>query len=244
MQYLDIFYIIGIILALTIFQRFYFIILSKIESLSLVLNWFYRFIIRFGVIVHEFCHMFFAVITGNKIEKIDLFKADGGQVILSSKDYIGELPKYGFSFNFLFFMCLNQIGLFLVSFGPLVFGLISGYLVFYYLGINSFKDVLKLNLDLYQITFLIFYSVFIPSFVLSFQDIKNFFISSQDNILATIMASIINTFIFLVFIYFFSKLFFQYLVLFTVLFLIMFFLQAIIYVVFLVFFYTIKVIKK
>ena len=151
------FYIIWIIFWLTLLQKFYYDILHKISSFWLKINFLYRFIIRFWVIIHEFCHMFFAVLSWNKITKIDLFRVDWGEVVIMSKDYIWELPKYGFSFNFLFFMILNQIWLFLVSFGPLIFWLLSSYLICYYFWIENLKDILKINFSVWNVLFLVFY---------------------------------------------------------------------------------------
>ena len=142
-----------------------------------------------------------------------------------SKDYIWELPKYGFSFNFLFFMILNQIWLFLVSFGPLIFWLLSSYLICYYFWIENLKDILKINFSVWNVLFLVFYSIFIPSFVLSFQDIKWFFISIQEDKLPTFFWSLINTWAFMIFLYSFWNLFFDSLVIFSIMFLLMFLLQ-------------------
>lgn len=58
----------------------------------------------------------------------------------------------------------------------------------YYLGINiyNYSEVI-FQLNILQYGMLILYAIMIPSFILSFQDIKNFIISKQTNVASTIV---------------------------------------------------------
>ena len=232
MLFINIFYIILIIFWLTILQKFYYIILHKIKLFNKYLSFFYAFIIRFWVIIHELCHLFFALVTWNKVSGIELFKKNWWQITLLTKNYIWELPKYWFSFNFLFLLILNQIWIFLVSFWPLLFWLLTTYIIFYFIWINNFEDILNLKFDFILSVYLFLFSIFIPSFILSFEDIKGFFISKQDNFLRTFMASFINTFLFFWFLFLFWDLLYDYLLIFSILFFFMFLLQLLFYIVF------------
>lgn len=223
-------YIICFIFFLSLFQKLYYLILFKIANLWYKINFIYRFIIRFWVIIHELSHMFFAILTWNKISKVDMFKDDGGEVIILSKNYIWELPKYWFSFNFILLMVLNQIGLFLVSFWPLLFWIIFIYLFCNYLWIYSFYDIINIKFNFLNSIIIFFLSIFIPSFVLSFQDIKWFFVSNQEYKLSTLVWSLINSIIFVLFLFIFWDLIIWYFIIFCFIFLIMFLLQLIFYI--------------
>lgn len=225
--------IIAIIVGTTIVQKYYFLVLQGIKNIHPSLWYIFGFIIRFWVILHEMCHAFFCFLSGNKIKEIRLFDANGGRVVFESKNYIWDLPKHGMSLGYLFALIFNQIGLFLISFWPLLFGITLSYLIFNHFWITRIDNLLQATLSYSLVMIIMFYSIFIPSFVLSFQDIEKFFISPQENFLATVVGSTINFLIFLWFVWSFSYFLVNYFIFFAVLFLMMFSLQVVIYAIFL-----------
>jgi hypothetical protein len=90
----------------------------------------------------------------------------------------------------MFQLFFNQIGIFLTSIGPLIFGIGFTYFMLFYLGngIDAWVPEEIYNaFDWKDYLLLLLYTIIIPSFILSFQDIKNFIISAQDTIGATII---------------------------------------------------------
>lgn len=195
----------GIIL-LTILQKFHFKMLYYLsKKYHNSLRYMIRFIIRTWIIIHEVCHLIFGFLSGAKIKNIELFRKDWGRVTFETKNYIGHLSQYSWHPGFMFQLFFNQIGIFLTSIGPLIFGIGLTYFVIYSLNINivtqNYIEILS-GLRLKDYGILLLYTIIIPSFILSFQDIKNFIISSQDSIWATIAGSFINTIIFICFLWF------------------------------------------
>lgn len=209
---------INIILVILIFfsslsQKYYYFILSKIIRIRSSFFWFIKIIIRWTVIIHEFCHLIFWLITFIKIIKIDLFNPNWWRVDFESRNYIWDLPLYATNWMYLFKLFFNQIWLFFISIWPLVIWvLINSILLKYFFWIetliNNYIFLNNFSENIYFIFVLILYVILIlPGFILSFIDIKNFIISKQETIWATIIWSIINTFIFLIFLFFISYLY-------------------------------------
>lgn len=228
-QLYTIFWLIGLVILLTIFQKFYFKILYKLKTKSSLFNAIFSFIIRFWIIIHEFCHAFFAFLTWNKITKINLFSKWWWSVELETKNYIWALSQNWFSWNFLFKLIFNQFWLFFVSFWPLIFWVWITFFIFNLFWITWWQDISDYEYNIYFICFLLFYSIFIPSFVLSFEDIKKFFFSKQENLWATIMWSILNFIVFLLFVFIFWEMFSTYFYFFSILFFILFIFQVFVY---------------
>lgn len=229
---LNTFLIIFLIIFSTFVQKYYFIVLYKIKNFNVFFDYFFWFIIRFWVIIHEFCHMFFWFLSWNKIKEVQLFNKDWWKVIYETKNYIWALSEYWFSLWFIFSLILNQIWIFLTSFWPLFFWILITFLSLNYFWFTNFSDIKNFEYSFWFIVFLLIYSIFIPSFVLSFEDLKKFFVSKQEWIFSTLFWSIINIFIFVWFIYLISSFIINYLIFFCILFLIMFLFQIIIFLIF------------
>lgn len=224
-----IFFIIFLIVLLTIMQFLYFKILNKLKEKSKILNLIFSFIIRFWIIIHEFCHAFFAFLTWNKITKINLFTKWWWSVEIETKNYIWSLSEHWFNSNYIFKLIFNQFWLFFISFWPLIFWVWLSFFIFNIFWITNFDDFLAYDYDFLFILFLVLYSILIPSFVLSFEDIKKFFFSNQDNLGSTIVWSILNFLIFLLFLLLFWWMFINYFYFFCVIFFSLFLLQVFIY---------------
>jgi len=196
------------IILLTIFQRYHYKMLDYLaHKYHSIFKWIIKFIRRFWIIIHELWHLFFWVLSGAKIQKVELFRDDWWRVVFATKDYIWHLPKYSWHSWYLFKLFFNQIWIFLTSIWPLIFWIISTFLIVNYfdipLNFNEFKSyILNHKFDYKTIWITIIYIIFIPSFLLSIIDIKNFIISRQDWYFATIFWSFINTFIFICFLAF------------------------------------------
>jgi hypothetical protein len=193
----------GIIL-LTVLQKYHFKILYYLaHKYHSFFKYIIKFIIRTGIIIHECSHLLFWVLSWAKIKKVELFRKDGWRVTFQTKNYIWHLAEYYDRPWFMFHLFFNQIGIFLTSIWPLIVWIIVTYILSYYLGINIYNySEIIFQLNIFQYAMLILYAVIIPSFILSFQDIKNFIISKQTNLASTIVWSMINTFIFLCFLSF------------------------------------------
>lgn len=209
-----------IIIFLTFFQKFYYKMLFFLKENSFF-EIIFAIIIRTGVILHEFSHMFFAFIAGNKILKVNLFAPSGWYVKYAYKNYIASIWEGMWKIKFWLLLFLNQIGIFLTSLGPLIVWIALNRFFRNYIAWANF-DIWNLDyqsivdsLDVWKITLIIFYIIFLPSFVLSWKDISHFIISKQNRFLATFIASLINTLIFIWFLFLFSY-FFDYFVLFAV----------------------------
>lgn len=208
------------IVLLTILQRFHYKMLYFLtRKQNFLIQWFFQFFIRFWVIIHEICHLFFWILSGAKVNKINLFSKNWGSVSFQTKNYIWALSQHYDKPGFLFWLFFNQIWIFLTSLWPLLFGIIFTYLIQNYLQIpleiSKIPEFL-LQLNIFQILIVSVYFLLIPSFILSFQDIKHFIISRQSNFAATIVWSIINTLIFVIFLLFLT-LFYEYFLLFFIL---------------------------
>ncbi|MCP4524237.1 MAG: hypothetical protein GY828_08520 [Candidatus Gracilibacteria bacterium] len=206
----------------------------------------FRFFIRFGVILHELCHLLFGVLSGAKVHSVELFRKDGGRVTFETKNYIGHLSQYSGHPGYMFKLILNQIGIFLTSLGPLLFGVFMTYLLIYLLGFPiNISDIEGFvgELNIKQIGVFLIYMIMIPSFLLSFQDVKNFIVSKQDTLGATIVGSIINTVIFTIFLGFLTF-FYKYFLFFGIIYLIIFTFLICIFVLHKVFFIIQNLYKK
>lgn len=233
--------IILMILFTTFVQKYYFLLLQNMRIIHPLLGRIFGYIIRFWVIVHEMCHIFFVFLSGNKIKEIRLFGKNGGRVTVEYKNYIWDLPKHGLSLWFFSALILNQIGLFLIWFWPLFFWIVLNYIIFNYFWIASLNDFLDVPITFSLVAIVIGYSILIPSFALSIEDIEKFFISPQESRPATIVGSFINALIFLLFVSSFSYFFVANFIFFAVIFSMMFLLQL---AIFLLFFWVKKFINR
>jgi len=78
----------------------------------------YRYFVAPGVILHELAHAFFCIITGAKVIKISLFDKDGGKV----EHEQSKIPILGQA---------------LISFAPLLFGVIAVFFLAKMLGLKA-----------------------------------------------------------------------------------------------------------
>lgn len=231
----DFFLILLVILGTTFVQKYYYLLLHKMKDESIFLSAFIGFIIRFWVIIHEFCHMFFWFLSGNKLKEISLFDKNWGKVVYETKNYIWHLSEYGLSLNYIFLLIFNQIWIFLTSFWPLIVGVGVSFFLFQYLWITDIQTLKSFDFEYKSVFILIIYSIFIPSFVLSYEDISKFFISRQYGIFSTFLGSIINTAIFVGFMVLFSSFIVNFVVFFWIIFLGMFTFQICLYLLFYLF---------
>lgn len=195
----------GIIL-LTTLQKYHFKMLYYLaHKYHNFFRYIIKFIIRIGIITHECSHLLFWIISWAKVKKVELFRQDWWRVTFQTKNYIGHLAEYYDRSWFMFHLFFNQIGIFLTSIWPLIIWIIFTYILLYFLWIKidtwTPEEVYKIFTWKEYIA-LIIYAIFIPSFILSFQDIKNFIISKQTNLASTIVWSFINTIIFFAFLAF------------------------------------------
>ncbi len=184
----------------TSLQKVYNLILGKIISTNLQLSKFVWSIVRAWVIMHEFCHLIFGLVTFIKIKEVNLFEKNWWNVKYETRNYIWDLPLHYHDWRYWFLLFFHQIWMFLISIWPILIWVLLNHLllsdVFWIQGYQELR-----NLNFFGFISMFFYSLLIiPSFMLSFQDIKNFIISEQENEWATIIWSVINTMIFFVFI--------------------------------------------
>jgi len=218
-----------LIIFLTFLQKYHFIML---DYLSKVYWWIFRILIRFlirtSIIIHELSHLFFWILSWAKIHKVELFRSDWWRVSFWTKNYIWHLSEYSWSPWYLTILFFNQIWIFLTSIWPLIIWITSIFFLIFYFNIpfdikNLNNLYLFLNESYLNYFYLICIIIFIPWFILSFQDIKNFIISKQDTFWATFVGSFINTIIFIIFLLFLSF-FYNYFLLFSFVYFITFFL--------------------
>jgi len=218
----NILYIVLIIMWLTFMQKYHYKMLNQMRFQT---KWFFgkfiSWVIRFWVIIHEFSHLFFGRIFGARVHKLDLFSETWWQVVFSQQDYIWAIWSNHWNwFIFLIKLLINRFWTFLSSLGPLIVWIFLNILILNYFTWNpiwSFQA--NINLDNFQISvfsiiFLIIYLiVFMPSFILSRQDISNFFFYRWDNIFARFIWSFINLLTFIIFLIIIAK-FFDYILFF------------------------------
>lgn len=231
-----------IIIILTFLQKYYYIILYKIKSF-LWKKWFFiDFIIRIWVIIHELSHLIFWIIWWSKVEKIELFNKNWWKVIFKTKNYIWSIWNNYHIENFFIFLFFNQIWIFLTSIWPLLVWLLVNICFIKYFNIDIYQlQNIEFNYSLIFFRFL--YVIIIPSFILSYQDLKRFIISKQETKLQTISWSIINTIIFIFFIWFLTFLF-EYFIIFRLVFCIYFLFITIIFLFIYLINYLIQKYKK
>ena len=208
----------GIILV-TFLQKYHYKMLNFLMKNShFFMKKIFQFFIRFWVIIHEICHLIFWILSWSKVKNISLFSKTWGSVSFETKNYIWALGQHYDKPGFIFALFLNQIGIFLTSIWPLIFWIVVTIFLQNYLEIpleiNKIPDFL-LALNIKEILILLLYFLLIPSFILSFQDIKHFIISHQSSLGATIIASGINIIIFVLFLWFLT-IFFEFFSLFFI----------------------------
>jgi hypothetical protein len=194
------------IILLTLLQKYHFKMLYYLaHKYHSFFRYIIKFIIRTWIIIHECSHLLFWIISWAKVKKVELFRKDWGRVTFETKNYIWHLWEYYDRPWFMFHLFFNQIGIFLTSIWPLIIWIIFTYILLYssWIKIDAWtvEEVYKI-FTWKEYLSLIIYAIFIPSFLLSFQDIKNFIISHQTNLASTIVSSLINTIIFLCFLWF------------------------------------------
>jgi len=195
-----------LILILTFFQKYYYILLNYLKNFFW-LKYIINFIIRTWVILHEFSHIFFAFLAGNKIQEISLFSKNGWYVKYQYKNYIWALWEWFGYISFWIKLILNQVWIFLTSLWPLIVWIILTYFFWHNLiWVDNYNEILS-KLSWKNIVYIWIYIILIPNFVLSWKDISHFIISKQNWFLATFIWSVINTLIFLWFIWIFNFVF-------------------------------------
>lgn len=185
------------ILWLSILQKYHYQMLRYIKRHSWkIISTFIQLIIRIGIILHEFSHIIFAFFFGAKISEIKLFDKDWWSVNFKILDYIGSLWHTEMWILFFLKLIFNRIGLFMISCWPLIIWILINSLLFYV--IMKISD--NYYIHIIKIIFVFLYStLFLQSFILSFQDISNLILYRWTNIFATSIWSIINILIFLLF---------------------------------------------
>lgn len=215
------FIIFVLIVLLTVFQKYHFKMLYYLSyKYHSIFRVSIKTIIRLWIIIHEISHLFFWILSWAKIHKIELFREDWWRVIFSAKNYIWHLWEYWWRPWYITKLFFNQIWIFLTSIWPLIIWMFLTFAFIYYftipLGLYELNDyLLNFNTDIKMYVITLFYIIIIPSFLLSFQDIKNFIISKQDTVWATIVWSIINSTIFLWFLWFLTF-FYSYFIVFSI----------------------------
>ncbi len=215
-EWAEIFFLIMMILLITILQKYHYKMLNYLKNsywkIIVLIFWFIQ---RLTVIIHEFSHVIFAFVFWAKIKNIDLYSKKWGSVEFAMKDYIGSMWNFADSNKVLFIINLifNRIGIFLTSIWPLIVWIVINLILcISLLGINIWEtinilEIIK-NIDRMEWFFLLIYSlVIIPSFILSFQDVKNLFIYKWDNFFASLVWSFINILILFFFLYLVTFLF-------------------------------------
>ena len=213
-----------LIIILTFFQKYYYKLLYYLQTIFW-LKYIISFIIRTWVILHEFSHIFFAFLAGNKIQEISLFSQNWWYVKYQYKNYIWALWEWFWYLSFWFKLIFNQIWIFLTSAWPLILWTVLTYIFWHNLiWINNYHEILN-KLYWINIFYILIYIVLIPNFVLSWKDISHFLISKQNWFLATFIWSVINFIIFLWFISLFTFVL-NYFIIFSISFFVGFFLIA------------------
>jgi len=216
-------FLIWIIILLTFLQRYHYQMLHNIKKRWWkFLTVFVDVVIRIGVILHEFSHLWFAVLFGAKIHKVELFKKTWGQVTFATKDYIANLWFYNWNkVIYLIKLIINRVWIFLSSMGPLLVGIFLNFLLVNYITGNPLlslqKELFSTNWDIVQnivwyfdlflglpiifkILLFIVITIFLPSFILSRKDLSHFFFYKWPNIFASAVGSLINFSLFFSFI--------------------------------------------
>lgn len=91
-----------------------------------VLGQSYRVFVAPGVILHEFSHAFFCLITGAKIKSVSLFEKEGGSVT-------HEPPR------------IAVIGPILIAFAPLLIGIVAIFIISKWVGVNPERDIFSVS---------------------------------------------------------------------------------------------------
>jgi len=220
----NILYIVWIIMALTFFQKHHYKILNDMKAnSSKVFGKFISWVIRFGVIIHEFSHLFFGRLFWAKVHKLDLFSATWWQVVFSQADYIWSIWSDHWSWLVFFIkLIINRFWTFLSSLGPLIVWTFLNILMLNYFTWNKiFAIQANVNLDTFQISIfsviflMVYLIIFMPAFILSRQDISNFFFYKWNNIFASFFWSFINILCFIAFLIVVAR-FFDYILYFAI----------------------------
>jgi len=115
-----------VICLLTIVQKYHYIMLHELSdrvprALWKVMKW----IIRITVIIHEFSHLLWWVLTWAKPTSMELFRADGGRVGFSRPNYMAHADLAFQSPLFALKLIWHTVWWFLTSLWPLITGILS-----------------------------------------------------------------------------------------------------------------------
>lgn len=229
-------YSLCIIIWTSILQKFHYDMLFFLRDQSIfIIRWWFNIITRIWVILHEFSHLIFVIIFGWKVHEIKLFSKRGGHIKYSVPDYIWSLGHTSMWLFFWIKLIVNRIWIFMVAIWPLiVWILITMWLAYRLFEIPFLTTQFHINLNQLNIQnsiiFILYLSIFLPSFILSFQDISNLLVYRWDNIFATIIGSIFNIIIFTIFLVWIAYLY-DYLYYFFWLYVISFAVTAIVYLI-------------
>jgi len=189
------------IIFLIFLQKNYYNILIYLANTNKILSIIFRFFIRFWVIIHEFAHMFFAFIFWNKIQEVKLFEKNWWYVKYAYRNYIAALPDGFNHISYWFMLIVNQFWIFLTALWPMIFWITLSYFLFW---TNNFDLYNIHKFIIGNIWYLIVYVLLSPSFVISWKDFSHLIISKQYWVVATVIASIINFSIFILFLFLLS----------------------------------------
>lgn len=184
------------IFLLTFLQQVHFKILFKItKKTSLILDWFVRVLLRVGIILHEFAHLIMWFLFWAKIQKIELFSKYWWKVVFSMPDYLWGIWYYH-SFRFYLMVIVSRIWIFLTSLSPLLVWIFFNTFLFYFLFWGSLFDFDELSFwFLNSLIFVVYALVFLPSFLLSYQDLKSMFLYNWKFLIDRIVWTVLNIFI-------------------------------------------------
>lgn len=233
--------IILILVSLTFLQKYHFKMLFYIMRSRWIFSKFIIFVNRAGIIIHEFSHLIFVVLSWAKISNITLFSKTWWNVSFEYADYIWSLP---YSWGWIWWVILlifNKFMIFLSALWPLlVWMLLNSLLMKYVLWINYFDIniwILNINNSFLSWFILFLYAIFfMPYFILSYKDMTSFVYYNWSNVFAKFFGSLINVFIFILFLLFLTY-FYNYFLSFFVVYLLSFSITWLIFV-------FLKLIKK
>ncbi len=213
----------GGVILLTFLQQIHFTFLQKLAyRVGRFFHRFVMFLLRVWIIIHELFHLIFAFFAGHRIEKIQLFKEDGGQVDVKVDDYLGSMPYQNQNFiTYFILLFFNRLGIFLTGVAPLLWGIFFHCLLFsYWFSITTHLAGFNLLTILtkfwwWSIVIFLYVLAVMPSFLLSWQDIRSIIFYPGKNFLSAFFWTLLSVFFVLLFLsvltYFFFPIFVSFL---------------------------------
>jgi len=200
----DVIILLLVVIGLTLLQKYHYKLLFFLQKKTGGHGkYFFDFLIRVWVVIHEISHLVFAFLLWLKIRKINIWHPKGGQVELLSEDYIADLPFH--NENKLFYwikLIYNRISVFLTALWPLIIWYFLTNLIINLLYWREVRSFHTLSVSHFEISWLVgilfsVYLIFIlPAFLLSFKDLSNLFFYKWENLVATVVWTAITTWLF------------------------------------------------